>query len=172
MVSGTVEIFSLSKILQKIVETGWGHLADYLHMLMDMSQAFPNGFSWNFQLGTHLDTYGYCCMYLLYRYEPYYMRKHTIELKNSWKSWIFQKLIFSQTSFCGVNLITQVSQNILKSCISGHGLWKYSMQNFGGNVYIIIFSNSESQSLSATCTSNEPRALLNHVIACQLCTKI
>jgi hypothetical protein len=67
------------------------------------------------------------------------------------ESWLVQNLIFSQSSFWGAILITQASPNILKLCISGGGLWRSSVQKIGGSVYIIRFSNSESQSLSATC---------------------
>src|SRR6267378_5243744 len=96
-------------------------------------------------------------MYLLYQYEPYYLRNCQESAEQQSESWLVQKLIFSQSSFWGAILITQASPNILKLCISGGGLWRSSVQKIGGSIYIIRFSNSESQSLSATCTSIEPK---------------
>jgi len=95
-------------------------------------------------------------MYLLYQYEPYYLRNCQESAEQQSESWLVQNLIFSQSSFWAAILITQASPNILKLCISGGGLWRSSVQKIGGSVYIIRFSNSESQSLSATCTSIEP----------------
>ena len=72
------------------------------------------------------------------------------------KNRIVENLVVSQNSFRSINLLTHVSLNTLKLCISGRVLWRYSSQNIGRQHLHNLFSNSESQLLSATCTSIKP----------------
>jgi len=130
---------SLLKDLQKMVEDvvwvfgGFGRPETICSHKWVCLKHFPTVFRW----GAHLDTCGCRPMYLLYKYEPYYLRNCQESAEQQSESWLVQKLIFSQSSFWGAILITQASLNILKLCISGGGLWRYSVQKIGGSVYII-----------------------------------
>src|SRR6266699_5269466 len=150
---------SLLKDLQKMVEDvvwvfgGFGRQSAHINGCVSSTS---QQFSMKFSMGCTFRYLWLSSYVLLYQYEPYYLRNCQESAEQQSESWLVQKLIFSQISFWGAILITQASPNILKLCISGGGLWRSSVQKLGGSVYIIQFSNSESQSLSATCTSIEP----------------